>query len=289
MKEKINVIMRHLLLLALLTVPAIAYAAGGTSKQINDIKRAGTCFFAESTAPSKAEAKQAATQMLSYYINDYIKDNGLSHAPVSENSIPGIKYLDMKRGANIRVFAYVERATILNGETPAPPAPEPEETPAPTAAPAPSPTPAPEHNHTPASQPQTAETTYEAAPVTYDTGDENINATTSQSNTNSDPVTRTYVTALEQLIAAGELQNALSVLNRLQAEYVVKRYGAYNSCRNKTWAFWMIYDKTGENLEGFLSPGSEGERLNIVTDAENDDLNNYMGNKDKMAVWFEFR
>lgn len=287
MKEKFTIILRHSLLLVFM-LGAAAAAFAGTSKQINDIKRAGNCFFAESTAPSMAEAKQSATSMLSHYINDYIKDNGLSHPLVSESSIPGIKYIDMKRGSNIRVFAYVEKSSILNGETPTPQntQPEPVETPS-TPAPAPAPAPAPSQA-APVQQPVEEIVMEEPAGPAYETGDANIDATTSAADPNANPVTRTYVAALEQLIAAGKLQNVLSVLNRLQADYVVKRYGPYAKCRNKSWAFWMVYDSTGENLEGFLSPGTEGERLNIVTDVDNDDLNNYMG-KDKIAVWFEFR
>ena len=200
----------------------------------------------------------------------------------------------MTRGANIRVFAYVERNIILNGETPNPqPHEEIQATPSTppatvTSAPAPTPAPAPE-----APSVETPTVANHNEPDCLDeTGTENDETLSSSLGTDAveqSPVIRTYVSALESLIEAGDLQSVLSKLNRLQAEYVVKRYGPYAKCKNKTWAFWLIYDSTGKNLEGFLSPGNEGERLNIITNYENDNLANYMGGKDKVAVWFEFR
>lgn len=103
------------------------------------------------------------------------------------------------------------------------------------------------------------------------------------------PLVQTYVATLESLLNAGSLKNALNQLNRFEAERIVKRYGPYAKCRNKTWTFWLIYDSTGTTLEGFLSPGNEGERLNILNNREDDSLSNYMKGQGKVAVWFELR
>lgn len=286
MKHKIDSIIRHILLLmAIVCLPASAYAVQGTAKQINDIKRSGTCFHAESTAPTQKEATEAATQMLAYHINEYIKDNSLSCPRVSENSIAGIKYIEMKRGSNIRVFAYVDKDNILKGEAPAP-RPEPTETQTPPAPAPPAPAPAPAQP----ARPEPAAPTEQPIEQTIDTStDEDLTVTTAEVDAVANAaIVNNYVKALESLIAAGDLQSVLKRLQRLEAEYVVKRYGPYAKCKNKTWAFWMIYDNNGKDLIGFLSPGKEGERLNVVTNNENDSLSNYLG-QGKIAVWFEFK
>ncbi len=51
----------------------------------------------------------------------------------------------------------------------------------------------------------------------------------------------------------------------------------------------MIYDRTGKTLEAFLSPGQDGERLNIITNTENGSLEEHLHGKGKTAIFFEFR
>lgn len=261
-----------------------ASAASDTGKRINDIKLSGTCFYAESTDPSEANAKKAANTFLASFINEYIADNGLTHERVSPDNIPGLKHLTMKRNSGIRVFAYVEKDVILQGETPAPqPAQEEvieepveeiatvEEILPDTLAVADIPVaPAAE---TPVASPGTSAQPSEPS-VTVD---------------DSDPVFRTRYNTLMSLVEVGSLSNALKALQRLDAEYIVKRYGPYNKCPNKMWAFWMIYDSTGNTLEAFLSPGAEGERINMLSGSETDSLDNYTSGKDKLALFFEFR
>ncbi len=100
---------------------------------------------------------------------------------------------------------------------------------------------------------------------------------------------QTYINALESLYNAGSIENVIKTLHRLEAEYIVKRYGAYTTCKNRTWSFWMIYDRTGKTLEAFLSPGQDGERLNIITNTENGSLEEHLHGKGKTAIFFEFR
>lgn len=259
-----------------------AWAVPGTAKQINEIKRSGAYFHAESTAESQQEATDAATQMLAYYINEYIKDNSLSIPNVSADNIPGVKYLEVKRGTNTRVFAYVERNVILGGEAPAP---------VPQAQPEAEPYAEPQTVTEPeSSQSIQGNQGTQGATVESYADDNDYSPDGSYTETNEtvvSPLVRTYTTALAQLYGAEDLQAAVGILNRLQAERIVKRYGPANKCVNKSWSFWMVYDSSGKILEAFLSPGAEGERYNFVSDTDNDSLSNHT-RPGKTALFFEF-
>lgn len=264
------------------TLPA--YAASGTGKRINDIKLSGSYFYAESTDQSEAAAKNAANTFLANFINQYIADNSLTHDRVMPESIPGIKYLTMKRNSGIRVFAYVEKDVILQGETPAPQPDEDEEEES--------------VEVVTAVEDVAADSILADIPDTF-LVEEQTSATPPASSSQStsaapaddenNPEFRARYNTLLSLVEIGSLSNALKALQRLDAEYIVKRYGPYNKCPNKMWAFWMIYDATGTTLEAFLSPGAEGERINMLTGSETDSLDNYTSGKDKLALFFEFR
>ena len=63
-----------MLLLGCLSVTGAIAQNSGITKQINDIKRDGKYFYAESTMETEEEAREAATLMLANNINDYIND-----------------------------------------------------------------------------------------------------------------------------------------------------------------------------------------------------------------------
>lgn len=256
----------------------------GTAKQINDIKRSGTCFHAESTAATRNEATDAATQLLAFYINEYIKDNGLSHPAVTADNIPGIRYIDLNRGTNIRVFAYADRSAVLGDEAPAPVAQNHQQEEIYD-----SPQIAQEVTEVPEEVAEVAidDTVYGSNDNSYGSYDSNDDSDFNTDDSNLSPLMRTYLGALDECVNGGDLSKVMSILGRFQAERVVKRFGPANKCRNKTWAYWMIYDPSGKNLEAFLSPGSEGQRVNLISGAEDDSLTNYNG-ANNLALWFEF-
>lgn len=272
--------------LAIMVISFMAAAnAASPAKQINNIKRAGTYFYAEATTDTEKESKSSATAILANHINDYIKDNDLSHERVDPDNIPGVKFITMKRGSQTRAFAYVEKGVILNGETPMP-QPEIQVEPEPE----------PEQNISPDTivcAPETTlpESQIQEEAISEQTVTEEIlpDAPTDNSDVTITPQMQTYINALESLYNAGSIENVIKTLHRLEAEYIVKRYGAYTSCKNRTWSFWMIYDRTGKTLEAFLSPGQDGERLNIITNTENGSLEEHLHGKGKTAIFFEFR
>lgn len=273
MKTKnLNVINRLSIATLAFLVCFSSWGAPGSAKQINDIKRSGTCFHAESTAATQKDATEAATQMLAFYINGYINDNNLSVPTVSSDNIPGVKYLEVTRGTNTRVFAYVERSAILGGES-IPNIQNTQET---------------QNTQSTQDTQNTQDTSGVVEESTTSYTDNSSNESTSDyDEIAKSPILRTYTDALVQLVDAKDLQDALSKLGRLHAERIVKRFGPANKCVNKTWAFWMIYDPSGKQLEAFLSSGNDGERFNIVKDFDNDSLSKYTG-ADKVALWFEF-
>lgn len=268
--------------IALATFMAVALTgiSQTTSQRINDIKRGGKCIFAEATAPTRAEAESQARQLLSYYINTYISENSLSHPQVSADAIPGINFMEMTRGSNIRVFAYVNRDVITGekqsvAEAPAPaPEPAPVQTPVEPVREEPAPAPAPVVE-SPA-QPAQSEAQYNV-----------METEIAKANLSAEDANK--VRNLVDLGTAPNIQAALKLLGRLQAEYIVKRYGPYNNCRSKTWSFWLIYGDNGQSLEAFLAPGPDGSRYNYISGQEDDSLQRYLGGQDKLAVWFELR
>lgn len=261
---------------ALIIMLAIATGINGqtTSQRINEIKRAGKCLFAEATAATKVEAKSQACQLLSHYINSYIDDNGLSHPHVSASDIPGVNFMDMARGSNVRVFAYVNR-DVITGDKPVAAT-----TTAPTV------TETPKANEAPLStdDDSTEEDPFSNLIMSFG---EVISEFEDDYNSMSNEQ-KTHYRLLMNLYGAGDLQSALKLLGRGNAEYVVKRFGPHNKCKNAMWAYWLIYSEDGKTLEGFLAPGPDGQRYDFIKGVYDGDLNDYLGNN-KMAVWFELR
>lgn len=260
---------------ALIVMMAIATGMSGqtTSQRINEIKRAGKCLFAEATAATKAEAQSQACQLLSHYINSYIDDNGLSHPHVSATDIPGVNFMDMARGSNVRVFAFVNRDVITGDEPVA----------------ASKPTPAVDQT------PTVAETPLAVDNDTRSIGVVNVPAETEVNSENYLDVynklpneKKTQVRILVDLYSAKTLQSALKLLGRGNAEYIVKRFGPHSKCKNAMWTYWLVYSEDGETIEAFLAPGPDGQRYDLIKGTYDGDLNKYLGNN-KMAVWFELR
>lgn len=260
---------------AVMAFSAVIVSAQATSQRINEIKRAGKCFFAEATTPSREEARTAATQMLAYYINEYIKDNGLSHEPVPADNVPGVNYLEMSRGSNIRVFAYTNRSNITGeiSETP---------TPAPAAA---SPDVIAEESDVHAEMPSAPAPSPEISPVSEEIAPA---APEIAIAVGDGSLTAAQDTLLTDLSKAHGIMEAAKLLGRAQAEYLVKRWGPYNKCPNRTWANWLIYDSEGKELEAMLSQGADGQRYDMISRRETESLESYLGNG-RMAVFFEWR
>ncbi|MCD7898468.1 MAG: ApaG domain-containing protein [Bacteroides sp.] len=85
---------------------------------------------------------------------------------------------------------------------------------------------------------------------------------------------------IDELLATSSLTEVKAMLNRLKAEYKVKRYGNYNECNNPATCFWLIIDGNG-SVQTVLGPGVD-QRANFKT-LQYDSLKNYSGSN---AIWF---
>lgn len=248
-----------MLLLSCLSITGAIAQNSGITKQINDIKRDGKYFYAESTMETEEEAREAATLMLANYINDYINDKNLPpESKVTEHGLTKVQCIKGKRGTNMRVFVYVNKADYVPFESAADDTPfeskvEPIAAPEPVESVA-----APE----PAATPVTSSEASMALPVEW------------------------QQEALNEMLQKPNLQGVIGVLNRMKVDYKVKRFGTYNECKNVAECFWVILeDDTDKSLVTILGPGAK-DRVNFKT-RQYDSLDNYFG-KGKSAVWFEF-
>ena len=253
-----------MLLLGYLSVTGAIAQNSGITKQINDIKRDGKYFYAESTMETEEEAREAATLMLANYINDYINDKNLPpESKVTEHSLTKVQCIKGKRGTNMRVFVYVNKADYVPFESAA------DDTPFELKV---EPVAAPEAAPTVTSEPVVA-TESTAAPVTSSEASMALPVEWQQE-------------ALNEMLQKPNLQGVIGVLNRMKVDYKVKRFGTYNECKNVAECFWVILeDDTDKSLVTILGPGTN-DRVNFRT-RQYDSLDNYFG-KGKSAVWFEF-
>lgn len=239
-----------------------------TRRAINEIKRSPNYFYAESTLPTDKEATDAANVLLANFINDYVKENGIDGVErVTSDNLQGVQYMSMKRGDNIRMFAYVHRSVYIpNYEEPdmddadskvgiaqAPASEEPvAEVEEPVA------------DETPTVSPRRATPAAEAA------GAEGLS-----------PLHRQ---AINELLGKGNLPTAVKHLAKLRSENIVKRYGTMRDCRNSAGSNWIIAESDPDmTLTAILGPGAD-QRQNYSNGTE-DSLGNYSGYN---AVWFEF-
>lgn len=100
--------LRLIIALLLITAGIGSVSAQKTeAKQINMIKLDGRYLYGEATMPTEAEAKEAADITLINYINDKLKEHHIDRR-LGLDGLEQTQYITVKRGANIRVFAYVE-------------------------------------------------------------------------------------------------------------------------------------------------------------------------------------
>lgn len=260
-----------MLLLGCLSITGAIAQNSGITKQINDIKRDGKYFYAESTMETEEEAREAATLMLTNYINDYINDKNLPpESKVTEHSLTKVQCIKGKRGTNMRVFVYVNKADYVPFESAEDDAPF-ESKVEPIAAPEPVESVAAAAS-TVTSEPVVA-AEFAAAPVTSSEASMALPVEWQQE-------------AVNEMLQKPNLQGVIGVLNRMKVDYKVKRFGTYNECKNVVECFWVILeDDTDKSLVTILGPGTN-DRINFRT-RQYDSLDNYFG-KGKSAVWFEF-
>lgn len=266
-------IQRILLLMHVCLISTLAMGQSD-SKTINSIKRDNAYLYEEVTAKDADEAYQLAYELLRQRVDAYVKEEkGLKSA---ENIIiKDTQQIQMQRGDMIRVFLYVKKkdiqpvesnvAIIRNDNNKKAETPQKEN-----------------------KESSAFETTIEVIQAPADEPAQNFSDETAQTS-GDEPVWNSGDESLklqaawqqdmiEDLLKCKTIAQAKVLLNRLKAEYKVKRYGSYATCPNKATCFWITSDEQG-NLLSVWGAGT-GERTNFRT------LTRETVNIDSKAVWF---
>lgn len=261
--------------------------SSSTTKQINDIKRAGQYFYAESTLETEQEAREAATLMLANFINDYVNSNNLPQdKKVKESDLAKAQSLSMKRGPMTRVFLYVKKSDFIPVEN--------------TNATSVKQESAIQESEIKKNSVEVAEknkpedrTTVNAAKQTVPIEEKKVEVkqaeppteqTATDENAGSLRLSVDWQqAAIDAMLKEPSLKEVMVTLSRLKAEYKVKRFGTYNECKNAALSFWVVCESDSNmSIITILGPGTD-KRVNFKS-LQYDSLGNYSG---KNVIWFE--
>lgn len=264
-----------LTLVVSLLLAATAFAQESPSKQINLIKRNPAYLYAEATMETADEALEVARELLMQQVQEYIGEkirfNDAKDVLV-KNVNAKSESLSMMRGPMYRMFVFVKKSdieavdnvtainTVTNTSTvivdqPVPPVAAPEEE--------------PDEDYE-----DYEEDLYYEEPV--------IEVEVSQAETVTDtglPVWKQE--AIGDLLECADVTAVKAKLNRMKAEYKIKKYGTPNNCPNVNEAFWVFF-----NADGSVNTvvGNGHERINF-RNMQYTTLDKYKGMN---AIWFNF-
>jgi len=244
------------------------------SKQINQIKRNPSYIYEEATHENAAEAESMAYELLLQRVNEYIASKGrLKNA---ENVIiKDIKQkgeaLSMMRGTMYRVFVYVQKrdiegvgnTTVINNGsgTSVSISDSPQ-----TLVDVQSQTPISDDDAIEAQPSQIAQDAPQTAAKENPAADETapVPAPTNVDNSPKEkvesPLSGWQKNAIESLLDCADVTAVRAKLNRLKAEYKVKRYGTADKCTSPDASWWAIFDNSGK-LVTILGPATP-QRIN---------------------------
>lgn len=243
------------ILTALACATSLALAQESDAKRINKIKRDSKYLYAESTMPTEEEARQGAEETLGIYIDEYVenqKDLAGAGRILIKDLQSKIDYIEMKRGTLVRAFAYVKKSDIV-----------------------------PADNIVVIDGPAVTHNEEEPLETTEQQPD-------TQQQSDMQPASYMAVAYLPQwqqeligeLLEKNSIVEARTHLNRLKAEYKVRRLGPATSAKNASALYWVVQPASGGLI--VLGPGTE-QRVNFRT-MQADRLENYSGCD---ALWFE--
>lgn len=256
MKKKLSV------LLVINMIPLFVFGQS-ISKQINDIKRSSKYICAEATLETETEAYKLAEELLADEVSKF--SSGQKSLKGAQNVIVKdvagkAEKLQMNRGTMTRVFLYVKKSDIIAAD-----------------------------NTRVLIQPQiTAETkkttvrSEKKSEKTFVSQIESVNGTNAN-NTDIHPLNlpiKWQQEVIDDLLSCLTNVEAMKLMNRLQAEHKLKKYGAANSCQNPEHSFWLIFDEQGKIIT-ILGEG-QSVRTNFRTQTK-EELSKYSG---MGAIWF---
>ena len=262
-----------------LLLAVTTFAQESTSKQINKIKRDSDYLYAEATMETAEEALSVARELLMQQVQEYIGEKEkLSQAKdvLVKNVNAKSESISMMRGTMFRMFVYVKKndieavknVTAINTATntttvvveqPVPPVPAPE---------------------TPVKVVEQEVVEVVEGPVAEEVA---VDVVESQ----GEAVTDTGLPAWQQqaisdLLDCADATAVKAKLNRMKAEYKVKKYGTPNNCPNANEAFWVFFNTDG-SVNTVLGAGAT-DRISF-RDMQLTTLDKYKGMN---ALWFNF-
>ena len=291
--------LRLIIALLLITAGIGSVSAQKTeAKQINMIKLDGRYLYGEATMPTEAEAKEAADITLINYINDKLKEHHIDRR-LGLDGLEQTQYITVKRGANIRVFAYVEcsvygipsaasqAAAVTETSAPVQPQPKPQPQPvaqapaAPVEAPRQQPQPKPQPQPQPVAQAPAApvETPRQPAPSAPQPAPKQ--QVPDRSIASGSGLSAWQAEAIEDLLRTPNLNSAAQLLNEFRGARKVLAFGSPKECPDASKCFWVVFDNNLNTIT-VLSNGDNDVRHNFKT-GSSDGLGNYSGST---AVWF---
>jgi len=248
---------RKLMMSVVVALMSSVAVAQNTSKEINDIKRNESYIYAEATDADAEKAFEMARDLLISFMGEYAQQqHELSDEErelIAKNA-DRLQRMQMPRGQQTRVFVYIAKTDVLSTTAPAP---QPKAEPKPAVKAEPKPAPKPE-----------------------------VKTVLAEPKPRTQPQPQTVAGSwqekvIQDLLNCETLAQGKAMLNRLKAEYRVKRTGYMSACTNPAACYLLVGDAQG-NLRTVLSPG-DGERTNLRTKAA-DTLDNYDANT---AIWFQ--
>ena len=262
-----------------LLLAVTTFAQESTSKQINKIKRDSDFLYAEATMETAEEALSVARELLMQQVQEYIGEKEkLSQAKdvLVKNVNAKSESISMMRGPMFRMFVYVKKSdieavknvTAINTTTntttvvveqPVPPVPAPEK---------------------PVEVVEQEVVVQVEEPVAQEVAVEVVES-------QGEAVTDTGLPAWQQqaisdLLECADATAVKAKLNRMKAEYKVKKYGTPNNCPNANEAFWVFFNTDG-SVNTVLGAGAT-DRINF-RDMQLTTLDKYKGMN---ALWFNF-
>ncbi len=269
--------MKLKLIIALLLITAgagVMMAQKTEAKQINMIKLDGRYLYGEATMPTEAEAKEAADITLINYINDKLKEHHIDRR-LGLDGLEQTQYITVKRGTNIRVFAYVECSVygiLSSSSQTAAVAEEPQKQPAPQSKPAPATVAKQQPKKEAPTEPK--ESAPQQQPVRQP-------ASAKRKIANSSELSAWQNEAIEDLLNTKNLNDAAQLLNEFRGAHKILAFGSPKECRDASRCFWIVFDNNLNTIT-VLSNGNDDVRHNFKT-GSSDGLGAYSGNT---AVWF---
>lgn len=265
-------IITTILLFSLLGIGNIC-AQNSDAKKINSIKRNDQYIYAEATMNTEDEAFQTAQDLLLTYVNEYITEKkklDKANSVIIKDISSKCEKIQMMRGEMFRVFVYVNKKDIIPADnaTTLIKLEETEETEEQTEE-------TPSKTENPAEEKEVVPT----EPVT--TSDNTVPVPTDTNEAEASPLPEIWQQqTIERILTATSLESAEIIINRLKAEYKIKRYGKFNDCKDPDNCFWLVYNNKGDIIT-VLGLGKE-KKTNFKT-MKYDSLNNYSGHG---AIWF---